>query len=387
MPDPEGLARRFGDLATTDLPVPASASVVARGRQRRRRRRVLAATATLAVAAVIGTAAGYIQHTATRAPSPQASSTSKPHPTPSAVTLPPSGTGMLMLGLEGSGFGMARSDSSAAPVRLPRLLAAPGASVDLGSLIAANPAGGWVVSYATSSKSDNGAVPTRLAIVSATGVVTPFGPAFAAQLLPVGLAVRPGGSAVAVGLRNSAGNSEIMLVPLPGHGGTVRSWILPAAVREVSRPQPISMSFNPSGSELTYFVGHPTGGGVSTDGAVTLDVTAPGHVAPTEPAWPPDTKKPGSCNGIAGAWDGSSYLALEQCSGDYELRVVNAVTGSLAGRSVVVPVPWGCAASEVFPAAGGHQVLISACGTFLVAGAHATTLTRLPLGAVWIGGQ
>ncbi len=388
MSDHDVLDGLFAELATAELPVPARSGVVARGRQRRRHGRILAATATLAAAAVIGSAVAYIQRVTPRVPSPQASSTSKPSPTP-AATLPPAGTGTLMLGFEGHGFAMARAGSTAAPVKLPGLLAGPAAVVDLESLIAVNPAGGWVISYATSNKSDFGSVPTRLATVSPAGVVTPFGQGFGGPLLPTGLAVQPGGSAVAVGLENTNGDSVILLVPLPGHRGTVRKWLLLPSPGEVSRPHPISMSFDRNGTELTYFVGHPTGGGVSTSGAVTLNVTSSHPLAPTVPDWPPLTKPrpPGSCHGVAGAWDGSRYVALEQCDTNYQLRAVNPGTGSLDGSSVVVPVPWGCAASEVFPATRTGQVLISACGTFLVTGGHATTLRGLPAGAVWAGGQ
>jgi hypothetical protein len=52
MPDSDVLNRLFGELAGTDLPVPAPASVVARGTQRRRRARGRAAIVVAAVAAV-----------------------------------------------------------------------------------------------------------------------------------------------------------------------------------------------------------------------------------------------------------------------------------------------------------------------------------------------
>jgi hypothetical protein len=53
MPDSDLLDRLFGELANTDLPVPAAASVVARGRQRRRRARVRAVIAVAAAAVVV----------------------------------------------------------------------------------------------------------------------------------------------------------------------------------------------------------------------------------------------------------------------------------------------------------------------------------------------
>jgi hypothetical protein len=53
MPDSDMLDRLFGELAKTDLPVPARARVVARGRQRRRRARGRAVIAAAAVAVVV----------------------------------------------------------------------------------------------------------------------------------------------------------------------------------------------------------------------------------------------------------------------------------------------------------------------------------------------
>ena len=52
----------FGELAASELPVPARASVVARGRQRRLRARGIAAVSVLAIIAVAGSAVGYVRH-------------------------------------------------------------------------------------------------------------------------------------------------------------------------------------------------------------------------------------------------------------------------------------------------------------------------------------
>jgi len=54
------LDRLFGELATTQLPVPSTAGVIARGRQRRRRGRGAAILAVLAAAALAGTAASQL---------------------------------------------------------------------------------------------------------------------------------------------------------------------------------------------------------------------------------------------------------------------------------------------------------------------------------------
>lgn len=62
--------RRFGGLATTDLPVPASTTVIARGRQRRRRTRATAALAVATVTALVIASASQLAGARTRTPAP-----------------------------------------------------------------------------------------------------------------------------------------------------------------------------------------------------------------------------------------------------------------------------------------------------------------------------
>lgn len=64
------VGRLFGELAGTDLPVPASGAVIARGRQRRRRTRVRAALAVAAVVALVVAGASQLAGARTRTPPP-----------------------------------------------------------------------------------------------------------------------------------------------------------------------------------------------------------------------------------------------------------------------------------------------------------------------------
>ena len=196
----------------------------------------------------------------------------------------PTGPGQLVLGTSGQGFAISRLGSKAKPIEVPGL-AADRAS---GSLVVANPAGGWVVVYATAPAGAGGQQPTRLATVSIAGVVRPFGESLGRQSAPTGLAVRPDGSAVAVAVPSPTGTSRIDLVPLPGHAGAARSWIMPRGpgattlgVEQVA----VSLSFEPNGAALTYLPAAETGGGLTNDGAVTLDITAPGRIAPITSGW------------------------------------------------------------------------------------------------------
>ena len=384
------LTKLFDGLAAAELPVPAMERVVARGQVRRRRARIGAGAAVVAVAVLAGSAVAYAQHL-TGEPATRRAGASRPVPSPTTMTPLPTGPGQLVLGTSGQGFAISRLGSKAKPIEVPGL-AADRAS---GSLVVANPAGGWVVVYATAPAGAGGQQPTRLATVSIAGVVRPFGESFGRQSAPTGLAVRPDGSAVAVAVPSPTGTSRIDLVPLPGHAGAARSWIMPRGpgattlgVEQVA----VSLSFEPNGAALTYLPAAETGGGLTNDGAVTLDITAPGRIAPITSGWPAYSKKPGTCALVAGAWDGHTYVALEQCNSDYVLRPVAVASGASLGPSVRVPVPWGCNDSAVYPAlpAGQQQagqILIEACGTFLDSRGHVTTLRGLPDGAVWAGGQ
>ena len=383
MPEIDTLRSLFEGLATTDLPVPASADVMARGRQRRRNTRLTSAAATLAVIALAGSLAAYTQQASLHRAAPQARGSGvKDHHRPASP--PPAGSGHLLLGtgLVGSDsvFEMSRIGSARA-IRVSGLRA-----VTVGqSVIAANPAGGWVVTEGAGPVSGVNLQPVRLATVSADGVARPFGPEFSKWQEVTSLAVRPDGLAVAVGVARVSGSREclcsaarIELIPMPGHEGRVRAWTLASATMTIVR----FLSWAPDGVRMTYFPGgDQTGGGFATDGAATLDTARLGDIAPVTTGWPAFRK--GSCNAVAGTWEASSYLALEGCDPSYRLQPVDPATGSATGPGVTVPMAWACGSFALGPVRGSDEVMVSGCGSFLVSRGHARPLS-LPAGLTWV---
>jgi hypothetical protein len=360
MPD-NRIDELFGQLAGLTLPVPDPGGVVGRGRQRRRQFRYLAAAAGLAAIVVVAGSATVITHAlagngGTIAPP------AGPHRTRHEGQRLPAGTGRLLLGVTNSGtFELGRSGSQALePLRDLRPL------VIWHSLIATNPSGGWVVTYAAGPAPGDTSQPERLATVSTTGQVHAFGPVFSVAEL-TGIAVRPDGSAVAVavsatpvstdGCRCKA--AEIMLLPLPGHTVRGRTWILASATRTMAE----DLSWAPDGIRLTYVAGaNEYGGGFTGHGAVTLDTAQAGTSAPAITAWPP-FRKGRWCNMIGGSWAGRQYLALEACGGQgehMELVPASVTEGAKLGSPVTVQ-GWGCA-PPILSVASGSQVLVSYCG-------------------------
>jgi hypothetical protein len=395
----EGL---FGQLTAAELPVPAQTDVVARGRQRRRRNRVIASVCALAVVAVAGSAIAYVQRAAGQAEQRVPSSASKPggarhHSEGSSA---PAGSSPLLLSLyepssdQGSWqLVMTRLGSSAAPVALSGLPT----WADAQSVIATNPSGGWVISYATARANSVGAAPERLATVSSEGAIRPFGPAFSRQVRITALAVRPDGSAVAiaitsVGTSSLAGNqaARIELVPLAGHGGAVRTWSLSSDLLTMAE----SLSWEPSGTQLSYIPGSDeTGGGFAADGVVTLNTASSASIGPAETNWPPYRKGGGQCHLYAGAWEvgTSTYVALEQCGNAVVVLPVNPVTGAHEGSAAQLPggmnTYFGCGDPTLDAAPNGHQVLISGCvGLYLYKGGHVSKVPGPAVGATaWAG--
>jgi hypothetical protein len=394
----------FDELAATGFPVPAQGIVVARGRQRRLRARVTMAASTLAVIAIAGSAFAYVQHNVGRSGQHDSGPTSKDRrahrqqpPTPFS---PPPGTGPLLLGIDQTqgqsqpywNLVMTRVGNARTLVPLRGL--PPGAADE--SRLATDPAGGWVISYAT-RQSNFGDAPERLATVSTSGVVRRFGPAFSTQVRITALSVRPDGSAVAVAIShirmtNSAPirPAQIDLIPLPGHGGGTRAWTLASAswVRTIVE----SMSWSADGSQLSYIPGgDQTGGGFASDGAVTLGVSQPGSLAPSTSDWPPFEKRRGQCSLQAGAWQASTgdYLALEQCGSDLAVVAANPVTGADEGpatKMLDIGSYFGCGNPIIDPASSGKQVLISGCGLLLYEDGRLSTVKSPLAGATaWAG--
>lgn len=372
------LAGLFDELSATDLSVPDQGAVVARGRQRRRRARIAAVACALAVVVLAGSAAAFLQVvTGSQRP---ASPGRDAHPRPSATPvakLPPPGTSPLLLSLlevQGQNpyweLAMSRLASTAQPVILP----GPPAWADAQARIATDPAGGWVISYATRPANELGEAPERLATVAATGKMRPFGPAFTPQLDVTSLAVMLDGSAVAVALSHPNQRvipAEIEVVPLPGHAGTDRTWTLAAPGWVPTMAE--SLSWAPGNTLLTYIPGgDETGGGFAGQGAVTLDTATPGATAPTTSRWPQFRKHKGQCALRAGAWQiTGSYLALEQCTGgDVIVVAANYLTGADETRAVQLPggpngTYYGCGQPLLAPKPFSRDVLISGCGLYV----------------------
>jgi hypothetical protein len=370
MRDDDSLIReRFQRLAGAQLPVPAATSVIRRGRQRRRTTRIAAASG-LAVLAIAGLTAAQLAGAGHRSPAPVSTGKS-PKPRPS---LPPSGTGPLVLGFTSSGYYvMSRVGSTGAPVRVP------GLPRDVGGVpqIATNPGGGWVVVYHTGRANHLGLKASRLAVVSAAGAVRSFGPVFGANKFITGLAVRPGDSAVAVGvtkLNSLQTPGHIELVPLPGHPGHVLTWKL----SETSAAEVQSLSWE-NEDVLTYIPGSGRGGGgFAGDGVASLDVSGPSRIAPARSGWPAFGKLPGQCNIDGGTWLGSRYLALESCTSGSEILVfVNAGDGHRDSRGLRIS-GHGCPDTALNARPGSGQVLVPWCGLQVYAHGRAIVI-RGPL--------
>ena len=374
---PDRVEGLFGALAAEQVPVPAAGRVLARGRQRRRRARIVAALSVLAVIAAGASAASYAHEASSHSrPAPATGHrTSKPGPVRRA-TLPPAGQGPLVIGLnEQSQLLMTRIGSTAHPVTIPGL--------DNVTAVATDPGGGWVVAYHTGSRYG---APERLATVSVSGLIRPFGAAISTGWVVTGLAARPDGSAVALAAWHITVNrlpGKIRIVPLPGHRGNTRVWTLGSA----QTTQASSLSWQDD-THLTYLPGSDeTGGGFAPAGVVTLDTARSGSIAPVTSLWPPYAKGAGHCNVLSGTWlaNGSGYLALKSCNANARLGRASVRTGAAAGPTVVVP-GFGCPAGQpLAPEPGGSDVLISFCGVTLDSGGHISEVPGIASDAAWAG--
>ncbi len=364
-------------------PVPPAARVLARGRQRQRRRRArtVAAACALAVVAAGASAAAYSSAVSHSRPAPAADHrTGKPGPV-HKPTLPPAGQTALVLGLsESSQLVMTRIGSTVPPVTIH--------GVQNVSTVATDPGGGWVIAYDPSPLTDPRSAAARLAMVTESGRVQPFGGEIRKGWAVTGLAVRPDGSSIAVALWHIAVNrlpGQIRLVPLPGHTGSTRTWTLGSALTT----QAWSLSWQ-NDTHLTYIPGSDeTGGGFAPMGAVTLNTARSSSIAPAVSLWPPFTKKAGQCHLLSGTWlaNGSGYLTLQACGGDTGARLglASVKTGAAAGPTVAVP-GFGCPAGQpLAPQPGGRDVLISFCGVSLENGGHISEVPGVASDAAWAG--
>jgi hypothetical protein len=367
----------FAELRRIEVPIPPRDRVAARGRQRRLRARlgVSAAVAVIAGTALVLHFAGLPgggSRPSGNGISPRPTSPGPARTTPSArAALPPAGRGTLILGLTADGqFAMTRTGSNGPPVPVPGLPPVAGGP----SVVATDPAGGWIVTYSVNPKAPYGSQAARLAVVTPDGRADDFGPVFTSVAV-TSVAVSPDGSRVAVALcpvtgDSGGGEATIELLPTPGHAGGTRTWTIPAPSNWVD-----NLSWAPDGERLTYAVGVQTGAGI--DGyPVTLDIAAPGSVAPVVSSWPRVGKGASSaagraaCPPDAGAWLGASgqFAALEECDGSQTevLQLANPSDGVASGPAIPIPgARPGCGGGALAAAPAGNPVLVSYCGVYL----------------------
>jgi hypothetical protein len=385
--------RLFGKLARAPLPGPSASAVVARGRQRRRRVRIGASASVAVVIAAV--ALGAHQITSLRAGpshvvSPVSSSPSPTVTRSSAPDLPPAGSGPLILGVDASGrIVMSRIGSTAAPVPVPGL---PNVA-NFSSHIATNPAGGWVVSYPTAAASPDGRQPSRLATVTASGAIAPFGPAFSRNNAVLSIAVSPDGSRIALAISTESSgraaldsSAVITVIPMPGHHGASRTWTFTRG--EVNWAK--DLSWAPGGQDLTYAAGLQTGAGIDGN-PVNLDTAVAGHAAPVATGWP--LGKGGQpCHPDAGGWLGDTgrFAAVEECDSAHivEFQPADENTGSPTGPAITLPGQRpGCLDAMIDSSPDGGQILIGYCDAlFLDSDGKITSLPGSLGGqAAWAG--
>jgi hypothetical protein len=376
---PDRLSELFAELRQTDVPVPPPGRVAVRGRQLRRRARLQVCAAAVVVIAGATVAAQLAAAPSGRgrplqtsvSPRPTVTATASTTP-PARTVLPPPGSGLLILGLNSRGqFVMTRTGSGERPVPVPGLAPVAGGSPD----IAADPSGGWVVTYAVNPNAPSGSQTPGLAMVATNGRTFDFGPVLTGKEV-TSVAVSPDGSRVAVALSPASGpasagggKATVVVLPTPGHGGATRSWTIPPSSNMAD-----NLSWAPDGRHLTYAVGFQTGAGI--DGyPVTLDTAAPGSVAPDQSGWPLAGKGAATaagraaCPPDAAAWLGSTgqFAALEECSQTEVLQPASASDGTAAGPAITIPGarPGSCSGAALDAAPAGNPVLITYCGVYL----------------------
>jgi hypothetical protein len=384
--------RLFGKLARAPLPGPSASAVVARGRQRRRRVRIgaSASVAVVIAAAVLG-ARQIANLGADRSHAYPVSSSPSPTVTRSSeLGLPPAGSGLLILQVDAtSRIVMRRMGSIAAPVPVPGL---PDVA-SFSSHIATDPTGGWVITYPTAAANPDGEQPSRLATVTASGAIKPFGPAFGRNTAVLSIAVSPDGSrlALAISTRSSIravldASAVITVIPMPGHHGASRTWTFTRG--QVNWVK--DLSWAPGGQDLTYAAGLQTGAGIDGN-PVTLDTGAAGQAAPVGTGWP--TGKGGQqCHPDAGGWlgDTGGFAAVEECNSAHTVvfQPADESTGTPTGPAITLPGQRpGCLNAMIDSSPDGQQILIGYCDALFVDSDGKITSLPGSLGgeAAWAG--
>jgi hypothetical protein len=254
----------------------------------------------------------------------------------------------------------------------PRLLSL--AAIPSGpSLIASNPAGGWVVTYTPDPVASPGAAPIRLALIDASGKATPFGLTYQSAYV-TGLAVSPDGTKVAIALMGQT--ASIVVMPMPGHSGKTETW--PTDDNDVN--EIISLSWAPDSSRLAYIAGSQTGAGIGGSPSI-LDTSKPGK-APTQSTWPAST----GCDETAVSWLSTAFAVVEECaSTGVAYRRADVTTGASLGPTIALPQV-GCGMPPMHPSRDGSNVLIPWCGTlYLISDGAATPIGQHVVDAAWGG--
>jgi hypothetical protein len=393
MPE-DTVERLFGKLAAAPLPAPSARAVVARGRQRRRRARIgaSASAAVVVAAAVLGShqivslGAGRSHVVSPAGSSPSPTVTRSPAP-----VLPPAGSGPLILEVgTGNRIVIRRIGGTAAPVPVPGL---PDVA-DFSWRITTNPAGGWVVTIPAAAANPDGEQPFRLATVTTSGAIRPFGPAFGRSKAVTSMAVSPDGSRLALAITTksteravSDSSAAIAVIPMPGHHGATRTWTFTRG--EVNWAK--DLSWAPGGQDLTYAAGLQTGAGIDGN-PVTLDTAAAGQAAPAGTGWPAGRKGGQQCRPDAGGWLGDSgrFAAVEECDSEQKMvfQPADESTGTPAGPPITIPGERpGCVNAMIDSSPDGRQILIGYCDAlFLDSDGKITSLPGSLGGeAAWAG--
>jgi len=203
----------------------------------------------------------------------------------------------------------------------------------------------------------------QLALVTVAGWSERFGPVFR-NVTVTSAAVSPDGSRVAVALTGQSGRARIAVLPLPGHLRAGQTWQLPLTRANLVT----SLSWAPDGRHLSYIAGQQSESGVA-GAPVTLDTTIRSSSAPVASAWPAIAMAGAACVPDVTAWLGKSgrFVALEACatSGIEVLQQTDPITGTAAGRPLIVARHIGCRPAALDPAAKGNRLLISYCGIYI----------------------
>ena len=244
------------------------------------------------------------------------------------------------------------------------------------SLIATDPAGGWVVTYTPDAAPGWGRAASQLAVVDSTGQATPFAPTYPAATSITGLAVSPDGSRVAVSRMRGVERASITVMPMPGHSGPTQTW----TADDVNVNQIDDLSWAPDGTRLTYIAGSETGGGIGGD-AITLDTSTSGK-APTRSIWSTQY-----CGGVAAAWLGTTgrLAVIRDCTSGAVFSEVDLKSGAPVASSIDLP-GHGCAQPDIHPSADGSKSLVAWCGVgYLISGHAATPVGDHITDAAWGG--